>query len=109
MQIFLHFFGHLAQFCSVVWLKIVRSFGGTKKRDEHCCSPLGLEFAEFGFADLLDLVVRAPAVEDHADSIVLDRLTFTSTEFDEIGDSFEPHLFYFLDLSQEETCCVLIL
>ena len=27
----------------------------------------------------------------------------------ERGDSFEPHLFYFLDLSQEETCCVLIL
>ena len=54
-------------------------------------------------------MVSAPAVEDHADSIVLDRLTFTSTEFDEIGDSFEPHLFYFLDLSQEETCCVLIL
>ena len=26
----------------------------------------------------------------------------------ERGDSFEPHLFYFLDLSQEETCCVLI-
>jgi hypothetical protein len=22
--------------------------------------------------------------------------------------TFEPHLFYFLDLSQEETCCVLI-
>ena len=46
---------------------------------------LRLEFAELGFADLLDLVVGAPAVEDHADSIVLDRLTFTSTEFDEIG------------------------
>ena len=29
--------------------------------------------------------------------------------FNERGDSFEPHLFYFLDLSQEETCCVLIL
>ena len=28
--------------------------------------------------------------------------------FNERGDSFEPHLFYFLDLSQKETCCVLI-
>ena len=37
------------------------------------------------FADLLDLVVGAPAVEDHADSIVLDRLTFARTEFDEVG------------------------
>ena len=27
MQIFLHFFGHLAQICSVIWRKFVRSFG----------------------------------------------------------------------------------
>ena len=46
-----------------------------------------LEFAELGFTDLLDLVVGAPAVENHADSIVLDRLTFTGTEFDKIGSA----------------------
>ena len=27
MQIFLHLFGHLAQICSVIWRKFVRSFG----------------------------------------------------------------------------------
>ena len=44
-----------------------------------------LQLLVLGFGDLLDLVVGAPAVEDHADSIVLDRLTFARTEFDEVG------------------------
>ena len=46
-----------------------------------------LQLLVLSFADLLDLVVGAPAVEDHADSIVLDRLTFTRTKFDEIGST----------------------
>ena len=44
-----------------------------------------LEFLPLGVGEFFDLVVGAPAVEDHADSIVLDRLTFAGTEFDEIG------------------------
>ena len=44
-----------------------------------------LQLLVLSFGDLLDLVVGAPAVEDHADSIVLDRLTFAGTEFDEVG------------------------
>ena len=31
-----------------------------------------LQLLVLSFADLLDLVVGAPAIEDHADSIVLD-------------------------------------
>lgn len=38
-----------------------------------------------GFADLLNLAVGLPTVKNHADSVVLDRLTFACTEFDEVG------------------------
>ena len=46
-----------------------------------------LEFLPLGVGEFFDLAVTAPAVEDHADSIVLDRLTLTRTEFDEIGST----------------------
>ena len=44
-----------------------------------------LQLLVLGFGDLLDLVIGAPAVENHANGIVLDRLTFACTEFDEVG------------------------
>ena len=46
-----------------------------------------LQLLVLGFGDLLDLVVGAPAVEDHADSIVLDRLTFSGTKLDKVGST----------------------
>ena len=44
-----------------------------------------LQFTILGFGDLLDLIVGFPTVEHHADSVVLDRLTFARTKFDEVG------------------------
>lgn len=44
-----------------------------------------LQLLVLGFGDLLDFAVGFPTVENHTDSIVLNRLTFTRTKFDEVG------------------------
>ena len=44
-----------------------------------------LEFLPLGVGEFFDLAVTAPTVENHADSIILDGLTFARTEFDEVS------------------------
>ena len=46
-----------------------------------------LQLLPLGVANLLYLAVTTPAVENHADCRTFDRLTFASTEFDEIGST----------------------
>ena len=44
-----------------------------------------LQFLPSGVGNLFDFAVGFPTIEHHADGVVLDRLTFTRTEFDKVG------------------------
>ena len=55
------------------------------QRTKVLCTKQRLEFLPRRLCNLLDLAVGFPTVEDHADGVVLDRLTFARTEFDEVG------------------------
>ena len=105
------FFFNLAQFSCLNWRKSGRFVQNqlNKFQSSHnfvwmcecvketsCCSPLPesrvwhhehwtkLEFLPSWFRNFLDFAVTTPSVENHADGCRLDRLTFASTELDEI-------------------------